>query len=250
MRGLSKPWPPSNVRRESEEPQSLADAEKEYLADLQFRTDKSAFAESEFDRLDKAKLREVMYVEQRSLCVYCERFISDEASIWDSERPHIEHWRPKSKCPENALHWPNLYLSCSTQRSCGHRKGNRRLRSDTADPDLPWPTEVDYESLVGFDGRGEMYVRIDAQMSETTRRALQLAIKSDGILNLNDPSLRTARAATLDQERTRLERDFKNRTASPQDRAGRATAMLNQDVRPAHVSIRVAWLLKRLGLGQ
>ena len=250
MRGVRKPWPPSNVRNDNEESQRLTDAEKEYTADLQHRADKVAFAKSEFDRLDKAKLREVMYTEQRSLCVYCERYISEEAGIRDPKRPHIEHWRPKSRCPEHAFHWPNLYLSCSTCQTCGHRKGNRRLRSGDADPDLPWPTVVAYESLVGFNGLGEMYVRTDAQMSDATRRALQLAIRRDGILNLNDPNLRTARAATLDQERTRLERDFKNQTASREERADRATAMLVRVARPAHVSIRVAWLLNRLGRGQ
>ena len=80
-----------------------------------------------------------------------------------------------------------------------------------------------------------MFVRADAQMSDATRRALQLAIKRDGILNLNDPSLRTARAATLDQERTRLGRDFKNQTASREERAERATAMLDSRCPPSRM---------------
>ena len=123
MRGLRKPWPPANVSPDGQPPQRFRDAEREYLAALPGRPNKVRFAKAEFDRLDKPKLRQVMYGEQGSLCVYCEQELSESDS-----RPHVEHWRPRSRNPEYALHWRNLYLSCSTKDTCGDRKGDQPLR--------------------------------------------------------------------------------------------------------------------------
>ena len=253
MRGLSKPWPPSNVSPDGQAPRRFTDAEREYLAALPGRTNPVRFAEAEFKRLDKAKLRQVMYGEQGSLCVYCEQELSDSDT-----RPHVEHWRPRSRDPEHALHWRNLYLSCSTKDTCGDRKGDQPLRGDNADPDLPWPTEFDYERLVGFTSRGEMYVRDDVHMDEATRRALELAIddrqhggrQRRAILNLNHPTLVAARRGALDSERKRMEKDFKNRTATRDQREERASRFLGRDQLPEFVSIRVAWLRKTLGRGR
>ncbi len=135
-----------------------------------------------------------------------------------------------------ALHWRNLYLSCSTKDTCGIHKADRPLKADDADPDLPWPTELDYEELVGCTSRWEMYVRDDVRMEEATRRALELAIGDgwqDGgrrrraILNLNHATLVEARSAALDSERTRLRRAFEGRTPSRAVRAMRARRLLS-----------------------
>ena len=252
MLGLAKPRPPANVSPDDQAPRSFADAEQEYLAALPSRTNRVRFARTEFDRLDKSKLRHVMYGEQRSLCVYCERELSENNSP-----PHVEHWRPLRGDLDHALHWHNLYLSCPTRDTCDSAKGNRRLKGDDADPDLPWPTELDYERLVGFTSGGEMCVRDDVNMGEATRRALELAIddpqhadrRRRAILNLNHPRLVAARREALDNKRRRLQRDFNQRTASREERAARATQLLDQEARPAYVSIRVAWLQKKLGRG-
>ena len=253
MRGLAKPWPSSNVSPDGQAPRSFAEAEREYRAALPGRADRVKFARAEFDRLDKRKLRQVMYGEQGALCVYCERELSE-----DDSPPHVEHWRPLSSDPERALHWWNLYLSCATTDTCDGAKGDRPLKADDADPDLPWPTELDYERLVGFTSRGEIYVRDDVSMDETTRNALELAIDDRGydggrrraILNLNHPTLVAARRAALDSERTRLRRDFERRTASRHDRAARAAGLLGRGRLPAFVSIRVSWLRRTLGRGR
>ena len=160
--------------------------------------------------------------------------------------------------PEYALHWRNLYLSCATRNTCDRAKDNRRLRWGDADPDLPWPTECDYERLVGFDGDGRMYVRDDAPIDEATRRALELAIddleygggRRRAILNLNHPRLMERRRAALDSERTRMERDFENKHATRDEREERANRILGQERLPAFVSIRVAWLRRTLGQGR
>ena len=253
MRGVEKPSPPSNVSPDGQAPRGLAEAETKYLAALPGRPNKVRFARAAFHGLDKAKLREVMHLEQGSLCVYCERALSETDASG-----HVEHWRPRSRAPEFALHWRNLYLSCSARDTCGIRKGDRALKADDADPDLPWPTELDYEELVGFTSRGEMYVRDDARMDGATRRALELAI-DDGrdaggrrraILNLNHPTLVAARHAAIDSEQARLRRDIEQGTASSEERAARASSLLGRSQLPAFVSIRVSWLRRTLGRGR
>ena len=67
MRGISKPWPPGDVYPGGNMPVRLSDAESAYLSALPGVPDKVSFARSEFDRLEKPKLRSVMYREQHSL---------------------------------------------------------------------------------------------------------------------------------------------------------------------------------------
>ncbi len=253
MRGISKPWPPGDVSPNGHPPSSLRDVENAYLAALPRAADQVAFARREFDRLEKRKLRIEMYREQRSICVYCERKIAE-----GNPTPRIEHWHPLSLDPRLALHWKNLYLSCPSIENCDCAKGDRPLRWDDADPHMPWPVDLRYEDLLGFTSLGEIYVRTDVVLEDVTRRALELAIADRpdgvrlrrGIINLNHPALVAARAAALDSERTRLERDFEDRTASRGECEERANAMLSERSLPAFVSIRVAWLRKRLGRGR
>ena len=95
-------------------------------------------------------------------------------------------------------------------------------------------------------------------MPDATRQALELVIadRPDGgrvrraIANLNHPALVAARAAALDGERMRMERDFKNKTATKDQREERASRLLGTGQLPAFVSIRVAWLRKTLGRGR
>ena len=218
MRGISKPRSPTDVYPDDHEPASLRGAEDTYLAELPRAPDQVSFARSEYGRLEKRKLRIELYREQRSLCIYCERRISE-----GFPSPRIDHWRALSVEPTFALHWKNLYLSCTTPETCDSAKSDRSLRWDDADPHLPWPAELRYEDVVGFTSRGEIYVRSDVALPDATRRALELAISDRpdgarvrrGIVNLNHPALVAARAAAIDSERTRIAREFENRTATP-----------------------------------
>src|SRR5437899_2471546 len=171
MRGVSKPWPPADVSPDGHAPCSFRDAERDYLAALPPEAERSAHARTRFDGLDKRKLREVMYQEQRSICVFCERQIEEGNPV-----PRIDHWRPLSAHPEQALHWRNLYLSCASAETCDAAKGDRALRWGDADPHLPWPTDLGYEDLVGFTSRGDIYVRKDVVLDGAARRALELAL--------------------------------------------------------------------------
>ena len=103
-----------------------------------------------------------------------------------------------------------------------------------------------------------MYVRNDVHISGEIREALELANEDRhhggehrrAILNLNHPTLMESRRAALDSERTRLERDFRQRTASREERTERAIELLHRNPLPEHISIRVAWLRKTLGRGR
>ena len=254
MRGILKRWPPDDVYPDGQAQVSLRQAETAYRATLPGEPDKVSLARSEFDRLDKQKLRREMYREQRSLCIYCEREIAESYPT-----PRIDHWRPLSLDPGLALHWKNLYLSCTTPDTCDSAKGNRPFRGDPGDPHMPWPVNLRYEDVIGFTSGGEIYVRpgvafTNLASADATRRALHVAIGSRhnsdrvqrGIVNLNHPALIASRKAAVDGERTRIEKKFKNKTATSDEREQRATQLLDKDQRPQFVSIRVAWLRKSL----
>lgn len=250
MRGLRKGQPPKNVSPDGQEARTWQQAELDLLNGLWHAADPSEHARAAFDALDKPKLRAVMYREQGFLCVYCERRISE-----DSQTPRIDHWRLLSEEPDLALHWKNLYLSCANSTTCDCWKRDKQFRADPADPDLPWPVNYPYERCVGFTSLGEAYVRTDAPLNDAQRRALALAlgvphddtVKENGVLNLNDPSLIAARMAALKGERERMERDFKNRTATPAERTARAASLRNEPQLRDFISIRVRWLEKSLG---
>ena len=252
MRGISKPWPPRDVYPDGHETASLREAEDAYLVALPGAPNQASFARSEFNRLEKQKLRAVMYGEQRSICIYCERRTAEGYPT-----PRIDHWYPLSRDPGLALHWENLYLSCPRPETCDSAKADHPFRWDDADSHMPWPVDVRYEDVVGFTTRGEIYVRSDVTLPDAIRQALELAIGSRtdgaqvrrGIVNLNDPALVKARVAAVRGERKRMERDVKNRTATRVECQKRASQLLGRAQLPEFVSIRVAWLRKTRGRG-
>ncbi len=250
MRRISKPWPPGNVSPEGQDPQSMKAAEKSFLVSVRGSSDPARHARIQFfDCLDKSKLREVLLKEQRYLCVYC------QARIGETTIPRIEHWRPLSEVPELALRWQNLYLSCAFNATCDSAKGDRRLAWDEDDEDLPWPTDAPYHDWLGYSRGGKIYVQSNAPLSTAQRKALELALddRRDGdrqrtsILNLNHPSLVSARKAIIDSERSRMDTDYPKRRASSEARHSRASGMLARKKYAKFISVRVAWLTKTMG---
>ena len=232
---------------------SLRDAEKAYLAALPGVSNQRSFARSKYEDLDNRKLRREMYREQRSLCIYCERQVTEGCPT-----PRIDHWYPLSRDPGLAMHWRNLYLSCHKLETCDSAKGDHPFRWHDAGSHMPWPVDLRYEDVVGFTSRGEIYVRSDVTLPAGIRRAIELAIagRTDGarvrrsIVNLNDPALVKARSAAVRGERKRLAKDFENRTETSDEREERASQLLGRRQLPEFVSIRVAWLRKTLGRGR
>ena len=247
MRSISKPSLPPDVHADGHEPASLGEAEETFIAGLLEAPDQALFARSRFDELDKQKLRVEMYREQRSLCIYCEREVAEGYPA-----PRIDHWYPLSERPQLGFDWNNLYLSCTSVETCDAAKGKQSLPVARHGCALAGP--LPYEDVIGFTSRGKAYVRSDVALPEGTRQALErgLFAGQDGYqvrrqsVNLNHPALVSARAAAFDGERERME----NGTASETECEERATMLLEQDVRPPFVSIRVAWLRKTLGCGE
>jgi uncharacterized protein (TIGR02646 family) len=253
MRRISKTRPPRNVYPEGKPSFGLQEALVRLRASLATldKDKRSERARNEFDDLDKKKLREVLYAEQRHLCVYCERRVKEVPTF-----PPIEHWRPLSVYPDLALEWKNLYLSCASDDTCDETKKSHKLVWNEADDDdLPWPSETSYEEWIGFTTGGDAYVRADAPCDEAKRKALKLAIadqddggrKRKSLLNLNSDTLREARKAAIDAERARMERAFPGKTATASDRQARVDQMLNESMYPEFVSIRVLYLKRLLG---
>jgi len=253
MRKVSKHRPPIDVSPDGQIPRSFRAAEGEYLDALPSQEERAGFARSEFDKLDKFKLRAVLRIEQRFICVFCERQIEE-----GYPGPRIDHWKPLSIHHELALHWKNLYLSCPTPKTCDDAKGNSSLGCEEGDSDLPWPADFAYENLLGFASDGRIYVRTDVNVDDSVRQALALAIDPQpqgvghwqAILNLNDRVLLAARIAAIDGERERMRRESAGRTATRPEREQRAAALLRMNPFPAFVSVRVAWIRKFLGRGR
>ena len=251
MRALKKPWPPADVSPDGQEARTWRQAEDEFLSALEAAADPASHARATFDSMEKSKLRAVMYEEQGALCVYCERRVAE-----GHPQPRIDHWRPLSAEPRLALHWRNLYLSCTTAETCDSHKHESALKATATDPDvLPWPVDHAYERCGGFTSLGEVYVRNDAPLNDAQRRALVHAlgiphddkIKDNGVLNLNHPKLVAARIAALDSERTRLERQHRDKTATREEREERRSALLREQPLQEFVSIRTRWLDRSLG---
>ena len=120
---------------------------------------------------------------------------------------------------------------------------------------MSFPVRVEYERCAGFTSYGEIYVRADAPLPEGQRDALALALDfvhlgamgDNGNLNLNHPVLVKARAAAIDSEKLRLEKKYKGRTVTREEREQEAKNLLEQREREEFVSIRVRWLDRSLG---
>lgn len=240
MRRLTKGAPPANVSPPSQVPSALADRDARYqesvaaIADPQNRV---LHARTQFDDMHKRSLRELLFVEQRYLCIYCEQSI-DEVH----PPPPIDHWNPLSEFLNEVFHWHNLHLSCRTVDTCDDRKEDRALQ-------LPWPVTFQYEDVLGFTSGGHMYVRSDVTLTPQLRQALAVALEDQSgppairsTLNLNQPALRAAREAAIAAEEETL--------PTPDDCRQRVAALLAQHRREAFISARLAFLNGQIGVGR
>lgn len=238
MRGLTKGPPPANVSPPTQQHVSLAEWDADYQVSVTTAADPGKHARARFNDMHKRSLRDVLFVEQRYLCVYCERVI-DEVH----PPPPIEHWNPLSLYPHQAFDWNNLHLSCRTVDTCDDRKKDVELN-------LPWPAHFRYEDVLGFTSGGRIYVRNDVSMPPQLRQALVVALEDQpgspiarSTLNLNQPALREARAAAIETEESMA-------PAIPAQRQQRVADLLAQARRNDFVSARLAALNGQLGVGR
>lgn len=241
MRGLTKGPPPANVSPPNQQQASLAQWDADYQVSVGAIADAKArvrHARTRFNSMHKRHLRDLLFVEQRYLCIYCERQIAEAYPP-----PHVAHWNPLSLFLQEVFDWNNLHLSCLALDTCDDRQKDNALN-------LPWPASFRYEDVLGFTSGGRMYVRTDVPVPPQLRQALELALEDQpgppiarSTLNLNQPSLREARAAAIETEEGEP-------PATPAQRQQRVAALLAQARRENFFSARLATLTGQLGVGR
>lgn len=208
-------------------------------------------ARSAFEDIARSKLRPILLTDQSHLCVYCEARVVDDPA----QPPRVSHWEPLGQAPTQALEWKNLYLSCRSLTSCDEQQRGDRLVWNASDDSLPPPCNCKYERYLGFGKGGDVYVKKNASLTESQRRALELAIdaredcgrKRGSLLGLNSPALIKARKQAIDCERHRLKTAFGEKDVGDEDRQAVADKLLAQSPLESFVSVRVAWWTRRLG---
>ena len=125
---------------------------------------------------DKDTLRGALANEQRGLCCYCMGRIR-------SESMKVEHWRSRSRFPEEQLDYGNLLGACEggegqprSRQHCDTRKGDSDLRWNPANRSHAIEKRICYESDGGIRSADADF---DVQLDE--------------VLNLNLPLLKTSR---------------------------------------------------------
>lgn len=238
MRGLTKGTPPANVSPPGQQPTSLAQWDAGYQVTVAAIADAKArvrHARTRFTSMHKRYLRDLLFIEQRYLCIYCERQIDES-----HPPPHVAHWNPLSLFLHEVFDWNNLHLSCLSIDTCDDRQKDDALH-------LPWPVRFPYEDVLGMTSGGRMYVRSDVVLSPQLRQSLEIALEdlpgppgARSTLNLNQPALREARAAVIETEEE----------VTPAQRQQRIAALLAQTRRENFISARLAALNGQLGVGR
>lgn len=116
----------------------------------------------------KKDLRESLSKEQSNLCCYCGVSLQED-------NKHIEHFKPQSQFPGQALKYKNLHVSCMGKKHiiseveelefCGHEKGN------WYDEDLlVSPLDPNCESYFLFNFNGSVIDNKNSAAKETIKK--------------------------------------------------------------------------------
>lgn len=133
--------------------------------------------------LDKAEIRQALEGIQGERCAYCEAKVYSDG--------HIEHFRRKRDYPQFCFDWNNLFLSCGSDRHCGHYKD--RNGAPAYDPaDIIKPDEEDPDQYFYFHSSGE--VRVRSRISGGAQARAEATIR---VFNLGEPALEAARERSL-----------------------------------------------------
>ncbi len=144
---------------------------------------------AEFNGEVKLTLHQHLWIEQGTLCIYCQQQVPPKAEKQASAqiRSHIEHIHPRQKFPQFIFEYKNLSISCegfdcySTAQQpkrefCEHRKGDEYDSARFLNP-----IELqDIESYFEYDFEGRIY--------PTAKDKARAEYMID-ILNLNHPTL-------------------------------------------------------------
>ncbi|MDD2717511.1 MAG: TIGR02646 family protein [Candidatus Wallbacteria bacterium] len=126
----------------------------------------------------KEEVRKRLSEIQMGLCAYCEIRLSKEIGL------HIDHIKPKTRCPEKTFYWSNLLLSCiaaekleklkDSDKCCGH------FKLKAWDEQMLLPTDEDCEKFFIYLKSGEIELADNLTPDEKKRGKLAI-----DILNLN-----------------------------------------------------------------
>jgi uncharacterized protein (TIGR02646 family) len=87
---------------------------------------------------------------QGKRCAYCENSFS-------GLQRHIDHFRPRSRFPQDTFNWFNLFGSCSAQNSCGnHKDAGTNLQPNYNPDDLIKPDVDDPAEYLMFSSDGSV----------------------------------------------------------------------------------------------
>jgi len=115
------------------------------------------------------KLREHILQEQKSMCAYCEKFISA-----NKEKSNIDHFKTRNLFPNLVFEYKNLFISCNSLNQCSNHKDNLGLNKIEMD-NLISPLEINLLDVEYISGK--MYGK-----NENIRKLIK-------VLNLNNKSL-------------------------------------------------------------
>ena len=141
----------------------------------------------------KDELRRKLLEEQGHICCYCMGRITFENS-------KIEHFKPQSKYPKEALNYKNLFLACKggegeDEQHCDSSKKDQELEAvDLLRKDFPIEKRVKYRER-----KKEMAVLI-------TSDEPQLQNEIDSILNLNCEKLKRNRYQKWNEVKERIKK--------------------------------------------
>lgn len=133
-----------------------------------------------FDRLKKSEIRAVLLQEQKGICAYCMRRVSNDTHT------SIEHWSPLSKHKESALSYKNMLAVCDGGKlwsgtgekvlSCDANKGD-------SDELKISPYNLQHMKKKAYKKDGTIYTEpFDADLEKDINRVLALngRLDSDG----------------------------------------------------------------------
>lgn len=130
---------------------------------------------------DKTEIWEALQVMQLDLCAYCESKIT-------APKQHIEHFLPRSRCPQKTFDWSNLFGSCNDREHCGKHKDNKQQVQSYQPADLIKPDEEEPENLLLFVFDGTVAIRHNLAPEDKHR-----AEETIRVFNLNAASLKNQR---------------------------------------------------------
>ncbi len=133
----------------------------------------------------KEILKQSLMEEQGWICCYCQQRITDETS-------HIEHFRPQSKFPMEALDYENMLCSCQKRMKKGEPLYCGNAKDDWYDENnIVSPLDPECESSFIFTGNGLIMAVDNDQAAHETIARLKLDIAKLNNMRANaiDPFL-------------------------------------------------------------